>query len=78
MGEIINLRRVRKARDRADQAEKADANRIAFGRTKADHQLAAATSRLESKRLEGHKLEPDTLEEPSPPNRQQGKAEDRE
>ncbi len=73
MGDIINLRRARKARDRADQAKEADANRIAFGRTKAERQLTAATSLLERKRLESHKLEA-----PSAPDRQQDKAEDRE
>ncbi|WP_081874344.1 DUF4169 family protein, partial [Sphingomonas sp. FUKUSWIS1] len=36
MGEIINLRRARKARARREAGVVADANRAAFGRTKAE------------------------------------------
>ncbi len=40
MGEVINLNRARKAKQRADALAKAAANRIAFGRTNAE-KLAA-------------------------------------
>ena len=42
MGEVINLRRARKARARVDAEHKAAANRAAFGRTKAERDAAAA------------------------------------
>ncbi|MDO7835668.1 DUF4169 family protein [Sphingobium sp. HBC34] len=35
MGNIINLRQARKARQRIDKAREAAANRVTFGRTKA-------------------------------------------
>jgi hypothetical protein len=36
MGEVVNLRRARKARDRAGKETTAAANRAAFGRSKAE------------------------------------------
>tara|TARA_R110000868_G_scaffold8278_1_gene43068 strand:+ start:7791 stop:7979 length:189 start_codon:yes stop_codon:yes gene_type:complete len=38
MGDVINLRQVRKAKARDDKAQQADANRAKFGRTKAQRQ----------------------------------------
>jgi hypothetical protein len=40
MGEIINLNRARKARDKADARATAAANRAAHGRTKGEKQAA--------------------------------------
>lgn len=42
MGEVINLRLVRKRRARATAATQADANRRKFGRTAAEKQTDAA------------------------------------
>ncbi len=59
-GDIVNLRRVRKARarDAADQA--AAANRAAFGRSRADKSLAETRRQLADARLSGHRrTEPD-------------------
>lgn len=57
MGEVVNLRRARKARARAADAAQASANRAAFGRTKAekarDEEEAARRDRL----LDGAKRE---------------------
>jgi hypothetical protein len=39
MAEIINLRSVKKARQRAEATAQADANAAKFGRTKAEKQL---------------------------------------
>jgi len=39
MGEIVNLRRVKKQRARAEQAEQAAANRVRHGRTKAERAM---------------------------------------
>ncbi|WP_088333809.1 DUF4169 family protein [Sphingomonas mucosissima] len=57
MGEVINLRRARKARVRADAQEKAAANRITFGRTKAEREAAAADTARQERLLDGAKRE---------------------
>ena len=41
MGEVVNLRKWRRARDRTAEAAQAEANRTAFGRTKAEKQRDA-------------------------------------
>jgi len=62
--EIVNLRRVRKAKERTDREARADVNRARFGRTKAERQGEAARSRLAERQLDAHKRgEPD---EPGP------------
>ncbi|HEY8064278.1 MAG TPA: DUF4169 family protein [Methylosinus sp.] len=68
MGEIVNLRRARKVKDRRAQEAEADANRIAHGRTKAERRLGEATARLETEKLDAHRLEnasPETEPRPS-------------
>jgi hypothetical protein len=57
MGEVINLRRARKDRDKRVREEKADANRIAFGRLKVERELSEAEATLERARLDAHWLE---------------------
>ena len=57
MGEVINLRRARKDRDKRVRDEKADANRIAFGRLKIERELSEAEARLERARFDAHRLE---------------------
>jgi len=57
MGEVINLRRARKDRDKRVREEKADANRIAFGRLKVERELSEAEATLERARLDAHRLE---------------------
>ena len=57
MGEVINLRRARKDRDKRVREEKADANRIAFGRLKIERELSEAEARQEHARLDAHRLE---------------------
>ncbi|MBA4222002.1 MAG: DUF4169 domain-containing protein [Methylobacterium sp.] len=59
MAEIVNLRRARKARDRASAEAQAEQNRIAFGRTKAERKLTEAEKTLAERRLEGHRLSDD-------------------
>ncbi len=54
---IINLRRARKAKTRVDHAAKGEANRLAFGRSKNEIEKSAAERLLESRRLDGAKLE---------------------
>jgi len=57
MGEIVNLRRARKVRDKRAKEAEADANRIAFGRAKAERELGEASARLEREKLDAHRLE---------------------
>jgi hypothetical protein len=63
MGEIVNLRRARKARDRREKEDAAQANRVAFGRTKSERELTDARKQLEAAKLDGLKRE--TPEEPA-------------
>ncbi len=57
MGEVINLRRARKAKARVEAEHKAAANRAAFGRTKAEREAAAAEAAKRDKALDGAKRE---------------------
>lgn len=57
MGDVINLRRARKARARADAQDKAAANRLAFGRTRAEREAAAAEAARHERLLDGAKRE---------------------
>jgi hypothetical protein len=58
MGEIVNLRRARKAKARAEAEKDAAANRLAFGRGKAEKQATEAARSLETQRLDGHRRDP--------------------
>lgn len=59
MGEIINLRRARKAKARAAAEADAAASRLAHGRSKADRKLTAAEKKAVDRKLDGHKREHD-------------------
>jgi hypothetical protein len=63
MGDVVNLRRARKARDRATAEAQAAQNRIEFGRTKAERKLAEAEKTLAERHLEGHRLTDDPDDE---------------
>ena len=56
MGEIVNLRRVRKAKAKAQDETRAAANRIAFGQKKELRELNEAQRTLDERRIDGHKL----------------------
>lgn len=56
--QVVNLRLARKARLRADAATAADANRAAFGRTKAEKQAMAAETARRDATLDGARREP--------------------
>jgi hypothetical protein len=56
MGEIVNLRRARKDQARRLREAEASANRLVFGRAKSERDLSAATTELEQKRLDAHRL----------------------
>ena len=55
MSEIVNLRRVRKAKTRDEKAKTADANRILHGTPTPARELAKARSDKASRDLDAHK-----------------------
>lgn len=57
MGEIVNLRQIKKQRARAESAEQAAANRARFGRTKAEKQAEALELKRATKVLDGARRE---------------------
>ncbi|MBN9479755.1 MAG: DUF4169 family protein [Bordetella sp.] len=59
MGEIVNLNKRRKARDRAVARRTAETNRVTFGLTRAEREAAKAGRERVSSLLDGHKLEDD-------------------
>lgn len=59
MAEIVNLRQMRKKKARQDKEKTADANRLKFGRTKAERQQTKAEAELEAKKLDQQKLDKD-------------------
>lgn len=56
MAEIINLRQVRKAREKAAREAKAAENRVLFGQPKKAKTLAETRKALDAARHEGHRL----------------------
>ena len=59
MAEIINLRRARKARDRAASEAEAAANRLSHGRSKAEKQATRAERERLERSLDGAKRDPE-------------------
>jgi hypothetical protein len=59
MSDIVNLKRVRKAKARGEAEAKAEANRIAHGRTKAEKKLTKAEQEAAARKLDGHKRNDD-------------------
>lgn len=64
MGDVVNLRRFKKAKRREDDARQAAENRVAFGRTKAEKTQGDALKELERRRLEDHRLTPEDADPP--------------
>lgn len=56
-GDIVNLRRARKAKLRAAEADQAAQNRASFGRSKAERALEVKQESLAERRLSGHRRE---------------------
>ncbi|MDE2134361.1 MAG: DUF4169 family protein [Alphaproteobacteria bacterium] len=59
MAEIVNLRRVRKAKARHAKAVVAQANRAEHGVSKSAHELAKKRAEIEARDVEGRKLDKD-------------------
>lgn len=66
MGDIVNLRRARKAKARATAEAGAAVNRVAHGRTKAERKLARAEKDAADRKLDGHKRNDDDDDKPQP------------
>ena len=62
MAEILSLSKVRKAKARVVKEQTAAANRIKFGRTKAERRLEEAKGALETRRIDAHRVEPEDSE----------------
>ena len=56
--EVVNLRKARKDAKKREDAERAAANRIAYGRTKAQRESHKEQKQKSSRHLDGHKIEP--------------------
>lgn len=56
-GEIINLRRARKQKARAEREQEAAENRRRFGQTKGEKETEAATREQAARLLEAHRRE---------------------
>jgi len=57
MAEIINLNRARKQAQRQGAKKQAEANRVTFGRTKAERDQAKANEASRLTKLEAHRRE---------------------
>lgn len=57
MSTPINLNKARKARARADSKARAEENTRAFGRTKAEKELAKAQAEKQRREVDQHKRE---------------------
>ncbi|MFK0299301.1 DUF4169 family protein [Brevundimonas sp. NPDC090276] len=57
MGEVVNLNKARKARDKAEAKRTADANRLTFGRTKVERLTTQKKRDRDAAHLAGHKLD---------------------
>lgn len=71
--EIVNLKRVRKAKARADKDATAAVNRAAFGRTKAERENEVAKAALQARVLDGaQRTQPPSEGQPHPTAANQG------
>ncbi|WP_448207349.1 DUF4169 family protein [Azospirillum sp. sgz302134] len=57
MGDVVNLNRFRKMRDREEREKVAEENRVRFGRTKAEKQRDRQEAERKTRDLEGKKVE---------------------
>jgi Domain of unknown function (DUF4169) len=57
MGKIVNLRKARKQAEKQKDAERAAANRIVHGRSKAERTLEATSTEKMRRTLDAHKID---------------------
>jgi len=58
MGDVINLNQARKARERQEKGRQADANRLRYGRSKAEKLRETAEAEKSRRELDGKKKSP--------------------
>jgi hypothetical protein len=56
MGDVVNLRRFRKAAERRTREADAAENRAKFGRPKAERKAEESRAALDARKLDGHRL----------------------
>jgi hypothetical protein len=59
MGDLVNLRRARKSKQRDERDKAAEANRRLFGRTRAEKESEAARRDLAARNIDAHKRDRD-------------------
>jgi hypothetical protein len=57
MGDVVNLRRVRKRAAKQREDERAAENRIKHGRTRVERELGAKRSEQLNRHLDGHEID---------------------
>ena len=57
MGEIVNLRKVRKRAGKQQDAERAAANRLLYGRPKSERNQQAARTEKLNRHLDAHRID---------------------
>ena len=62
-GDVVNLRQVRKQKARSDKDKRAEQNRIAFGRTKAEKSLTDALNDKARVKIDQGRIERPTGDE---------------
>ncbi|SDU26539.1 DUF4169 family protein [Stappia sp. ES.058] len=62
-GDIINLRKARKARKQRDKDTRAAENRVVFGRTKSERDRSKAESTHAERRIDAHLRAPEKVGE---------------
>jgi hypothetical protein len=60
MADVVNLRRARKQRNRAEKEQAAQENRVRFGRTKAGKASDTAARERQQRIVDGARLEDET------------------
>ncbi len=59
MTDVVNLNQFRKNRRRTEKKRAAEANRVRFGRTKAEREASDAARAARDKSLDGKKISPE-------------------
>jgi hypothetical protein len=67
LGEIVNLRRARKSHEKRREEAQAEQNRVRFGLSKAEKQLAEKARAQATRNLDGHLRE--SAESPADPDK---------
>lgn len=57
MGDLVNLKRIKKRNERTDKAKQAETNRVRFGRTKIQKQRDEFAAQRASAALDRHRLD---------------------